>query len=95
MCILLTFYILFIGICSRLVKCQYGFAYPNATDPVDKNLALDLGQIIDIQWRTPFPTINLGFIAEDGKVFEFFSRKSQKISITHHVTRELCDQDRG
>ena len=55
---------------------DYGFIYPNATNPSDENLVLELGQMIDIKWNSPFTAIKLAFIAENGPVFQFFSRES-------------------
>ena len=72
---LLYSYIL-LFVCSILVAGEnYGFVYPNATNPSNENLVLELGQVIDIKWNSPFTAIKLAFIAEDGPVFQFFSRK--------------------
>lgn len=49
---------------------SYGFVYPNAPD-----LVFLLGQNIDIKWNTPFKAIKLAFIAQDGPLFQFFSRR--------------------
>jgi hypothetical protein len=64
---------------------DYGFIYPNATKASDQNLVFLLGQEIDIQWNSPFAAIKLAFIAEDGPVFEFFSRKSCTWAFLHHA----------
>ena len=59
---------------QQVLSKSYGFVYPNATDSNDESLAFLLGEEIDIQWSSPFQAIKLAFIADDGPVFQFFSR---------------------
>ncbi|MCJ1384644.1 hypothetical protein MMC17_007762 [Xylographa soralifera] len=70
---------------------DYGFTYPNATDPSDENLVLELGQVIDIKWNSPFTAIKLAFIAEDGPVFQFFSQNNTGSSLTWAVNVNNSD----
>lgn len=49
----------------------YGFVYPNATDPTDANLSYDRGQKINVQWRTPWQSVKLGFRGSDSDTFIF------------------------
>ncbi|MCJ1244175.1 hypothetical protein MMC30_001373 [Trapelia coarctata] len=68
---------------STLVAGQsYGFVYPSADQA---NLVFELGQNIDIQWKSPFKAINLAFIAEDGPLFQFFSQNNKGNQFTWAV----------
>lgn len=70
---------------------SYGFVYPNATNPNQADLVFDLGQNIDIQWNSPFKAVKLAFKAEDGRLFQFFSRRSHSGNHRPHVNyRGMC-----
>ncbi|MCJ1389513.1 hypothetical protein MMC18_002370 [Xylographa bjoerkii] len=88
--LLYSFILLFI--CSVLVASEdYGFVYPNSTNPSDENLVLELGQVIDIKWNSPFTAIKLAFIAENGPVFQFFSQNNTGKSLTWTVNVNNSD----
>ena len=72
MCILSLLYIL---LCDFFATAQhYGFVYPNATNPTQQNLVLEVGEEIDIRWSSPFPSIKLAVISEESNLFHVFSR---------------------
>ncbi|MCJ1479745.1 hypothetical protein MMC13_008431 [Lambiella insularis] len=64
---------------------NYGFTYPNVTDPTQKNMVMELGQAIDIKWRVPFSTTKLAFIAENGTVLQFFNENNNGNSLSWTV----------
>jgi len=89
---MLLYSFILVFVCSILVAGEdYGFIYPNATKPSDQNLVLELGQVIDIKWNSPFTAIKLAFIAEDGPVFQFFSQNNTDNSLTWAVNVNNSD----
>ncbi|MCJ1401188.1 hypothetical protein MMC11_004400 [Xylographa trunciseda] len=89
---MLPYSIILLFICGSLVAGEdYGFVYPNATSSADKDLVLELGQVIDVEWNSPFSAVKLAFIAEDGPVFQFFSQNNTGSSLTWAVNVNNSD----
>jgi hypothetical protein len=73
-------------LCLPFVSAQnWGFAFPNGSDPRNTDQTFMLGEVLDIQWNTPFPIVNLAVVAQDANAFVFLTHNDSQNSFAWDV----------